>query len=135
MTRHILTVDDEIHIRRLIEVNLQRAGYCVSTAGDGEEALRAVDGERPDLVILDVMMPRMDGFEVLRRLKADPATASLPIIMLTAKAQDADVFRGWQGGVEWYLTKPFNPQQLLLLIKRLFDSLEEPPLQSQRYAI
>lgn len=123
MPKKILAVDDERHIVRLVEVNLQRAGYEVVTAFDGREALEKVKSEHPDLVVLDVMMPYMDGFEVLKNLKADPATAEIPVIMLTAKAQDADVFRGWQSGVDCYLTKPFNPMELLTFVKRIFDSL------------
>jgi len=123
MPKKILAVDDERHIVRLVEVNLQRAGYEVVTAYDGREALEKVQSENPDLVVLDVMMPYMDGFEVLKSLKADPATAEIPVIMLTAKAQDADVFKGWQSGVDCYLTKPFNPMELLTFVKRIFDSL------------
>jgi two-component system, OmpR family, alkaline phosphatase synthesis response regulator PhoP len=122
MPKKILAVDDERHIVRLVEVNLARAGYNVVTAFDGREALQKVESEKPDLVVLDVMMPFMDGFEVLRNLKANPETAEIPVIMLTAKAQDADVFRGWQSGVDCYLTKPFNPMELLTFVKRIFDS-------------
>ena len=127
MPKKILAVDDERHIVRLVEVNLQRAGYEVVTAYDGREALEKVKAETPDLVVLDVMMPYMDGFEVLKNLKADPATADIPVIMLTAKAQDADVFRGWQSGVDCYLTKPFNPMELLTFVKRIFDSTSGGP--------
>jgi two-component system alkaline phosphatase synthesis response regulator PhoP/two-component system response regulator VicR len=122
--KHILTVDDETNIRRLVQVNLQRAGYRVTMACDGIEALEYIGQERPDLVVLDVMMPRMDGFEVLRRLKMDASLAELPVIMLTAKAQDADIFRGWQSGADCYLTKPFNPTELLAFVKRILN----PPL-------
>ena len=122
MSKKILAVDDERHIVRLVEVNLQRAGYTVVTAFDGREALEKVTAETPDLIVLDVMMPYMDGFEVLKNLKANPQTADIPVIMLTAKAQDADVFRGWQSGVDCYLTKPFNPMELLTFVKRIFDS-------------
>lgn len=123
MPKKILAVDDERHIVRLVEVNLQRAGYEVVTAFDGKEALEKVKAESPDLIVLDVMMPYMDGFEVLKNLKADNETRDIPVIMLTAKAQDADVFRGWQSGVDCYLTKPFNPMELLTFVKRIFDSL------------
>jgi len=123
--RKILVVDDERHIVRLIQVNLERAGYQVVSAFDGKEALRKVDSEKPDLVVLDVMMPHMDGFEVLKRMQANPATRSIPVIMLTAKAQDADVFRGWSSGVSAYLTKPFNPLELLSFIKRIFSGRDE----------
>ncbi len=123
--KKILVVDDEKHIVRLVEVNLRRAGYDVVKAYDGKEALEVVKGENPDMVILDVMMPQMDGFEVLKRLRADPETNELPVIMLTAKAQDADVFKGWQSGVDSYLTKPFSPMELLTFVKRIFASGEE----------
>jgi two-component system, OmpR family, alkaline phosphatase synthesis response regulator PhoP len=122
MAKKILAVDDEKNIRLLVEINLKRAGYEVVTASDGEEALEKVKSEKPDLVVLDVMMPRKDGFEVLRTLRADPSTMELPVIMLTAKAQDADVFRGWQSGADTYLTKPFNPMELLTFVKRILAS-------------
>jgi len=121
--RKILAVDDEKHIVRLVQVNLERAGYEVVTANDGKEALQKVQDENPDLVVLDVMMPYMDGFEVLQNLRRNPATREIPVIMLTAKAQDADVFKGWQSGVDCYLTKPFNPMELLSFVKRIFDSM------------
>src|SRR5947199_10451248 len=133
MPKKILAVDDERHIVRLVEVNLALAGYQVVTAIDGREALQKVEAEKPDLVVLDVMMPYMDGFEVLRNLKANPETADIPVIMLTAKAQDADVFRGWQSGVDCYLTKPFNPMELLTFVKRIFKSLEEEGEGEKRY--
>lgn len=125
MAKKILVVDDEKHIVRLVEVNLQRAGYDVVTAYDGVQALEMVKQERPDMLVLDVMMPRMNGFEVLKQLKANPETQEIPVIMLTAKAQDADVFKGWQSGVDSYLTKPFNPMELLTFVKRIFESTDE----------
>lgn len=125
MPKKILAVDDERHIVRLVQVNLERAGYEVVTAFDGKDALEKVEAEQPDLVVLDVMMPYMDGFEVLQNLRKNPSTRELPVIMLTAKAQDADVFRGWQSGVDCYLTKPFNPMELISFVKRIFKSLEE----------
>lgn len=124
MPKKILAVDDERHIVRLVQVNLERAGYEVVTAYDGKDALEKVASEQPDLVVLDVMMPYMDGFEVLQNLRKNQATRELPVIMLTAKAQDADVFRGWQSGVDCYLTKPFNPMELISFVKRIFKSLE-----------
>lgn len=118
----ILAVDDMVNIVRLIQVNLERNGYQVVTAYDGEQALEKVKTENPDLIICDVMMPRKDGFEVLREVKADPSTRDIPFIMLTAKAQDDDVLRGWVSGVHAYLTKPFNPQELLAFVKRILES-------------
>lgn len=135
MAKKILAVDDEKHIVRLVQANLERVGYEVVTASDGKEALQKVKEENPDLVVLDVMMPYMDGFEVLQNLRRNPSTRDIPVIMLTAKAQDADVFRGWQSGVDMYLTKPFNPMELLTFVKRIFDSLDGGPDGEKRYDI
>ncbi|HQK93844.1 MAG TPA: response regulator [Armatimonadota bacterium] len=120
--KKILAVDDEKHIVRLVEVNLRKAGYEVETAFDGREALEKVKKSPPDLIVLDVMMPQLDGFSVLKKLRQDAATREIPVIMLTAKAQDADVFRGWQSGVDLYLTKPFNPLELITFVERILDS-------------
>ncbi|MHB1000247.1 MAG: response regulator transcription factor [Armatimonadota bacterium] len=125
MPRKILAVDDEKHIVKLVQVNLERQGYEVVTANDGKEALQKVEEENPDLIVLDVMMPYMDGFEVLQNLRRNPGTRDIPVIMLTAKAQDADVFKGWQSGVDCYLTKPFNPMELISFVKRIFKSMED----------
>ncbi len=127
MSQKILVVDDEPHIVRLVQVNLQKAGYTVSTASNGREALEAVANEQPDLMVLDVMMPEMDGLETLKRLKGNPETDDIPVILLTAKAQDADVFEGWKSGADLYLTKPFNPGELLLFVQRIFKSKTEEP--------
>ena len=135
MAKKILAVDDEKHIVRLVQVNLERAGYEVVTANDGKEALEKVESETPDLVVLDVMMPYMDGFEVLQNLRRNPSTRDIPVIMLTAKAQDQDVFKGWQSGVDCYLTKPFNPIELLAFVKRIFDSLDGASGDGKRYDI
>lgn len=125
MSKRILAVDDEKHIVRLIQVNLERAGYTVETAFDGQEALQKVADNPPDMIVLDWMMPQLNGMETLKRLKANPATENIPVIMPTAKSQDADVLKGWQSGVDSYLTKPFNPMELLAFVKRIFQSLEE----------
>ena len=122
MTRHILCVDDEHFIRRLIEVNLVRAGYRVTTACDGVDALEKLHAYRPDLVVLDWMMPRMDGHALLRALKMDQSTCEIPVLMLTAKAQDADIFEGWRSGCDSYLTKPFNPMELTTWVKRVLGA-------------
>ncbi len=134
MPKKILVVDDERPIVRLVQVNLEHAGYEVVAAYDGKEALQKVEQEKPDLIILDVMMPQMDGFEVMQRLQADPKTRDIPVIMLTAKAQDADVFRGWQSGVTLYLTKPFSPFELISFVRRIFRSMEEEEVE-KRYEI
>lgn len=125
MAKKILAVDDEKHIVRLVQINLLKEGYEVVTATNGREALEAVAQQKPDLIVMDVMMPEMDGFEALQKLKENPASADIPVIMLTAKAQDADVFKGWQSGADLYLTKPFNPQELITFVKRIFESQSE----------
>lgn len=125
MAKKILAVDDEKHIVRLVQINLEKEGYEVVTANTGREALEKVASEKPDLVVMDVMMPEMDGLEALAALKNDEATANIPVIMLTAKAQDADVFRGWQSGADLYLTKPFNPMELVTFVKRIFQGQTE----------
>ena len=130
--RKILVVDDQKHIVRLVQVTLERAGYEVVCAYDGLEALEQVAKERPEMVVLDVMMPRMDGFEVLQRLQADPKLQTIPVIMLTAKAQDADIFKGWSQGVSSYLVKPFNPRELLTFVQRIFQSMDEPPSDTEQ---
>lgn len=119
--KKILAVDDQPQIVRLIQVNLQKAGFQVVTAFDGEEGLRKVHEEKPDLVILDVIMPKRDGFEVLREIKSNPETRHLPVIMLTVKAQDADIFEGLKEGAELYLPKPFHPTELVSLVQRVLD--------------
>jgi two-component system alkaline phosphatase synthesis response regulator PhoP/two-component system response regulator VicR len=133
--KKILVVDDERHIVRLIQVNLERAGYQVVAAFDGKEALKKIPSDNPDLIVLDVMMPFMDGFEVLKQLKAEVKTRDIPVVMLTAKTQDADVFRGWASGVDMYLTKPFNPMELLTVIKRIFEARDQLDREDRAYEI
>jgi DNA-binding response OmpR family regulator len=115
----VLTVDDDDAIRCLVRENLELSGFEVIEAADGEAALRAVAAEKPDLVILDVKMPGMDGWNVLRTLRTDPATATLPVVMLTVLADDANVARGWGIGADFYLTKPFEPLELVQVVTRL----------------
>ena len=117
----ILAVDDEPNIVRLIQVNLERHGYQVETASNGAQALVKLRANRPDLLVSDVMMPEMDGFELLKNVRADPSLADLPVIMLTAKTQDKDLLEGYARGTDMYLTKPFNPQELLQFVKRLLS--------------
>ena len=117
MPETILVVDDDPDIARFVEVNLRSAGYEVAVAGDGEEALDKAAELRPDLVLLDVMMPRIDGFEVAQRLRRSPQTANTSIIMLTAKALSADKVTGLQSGADDYIIKPFDPIELLARVK------------------
>jgi len=121
----ILIVDDERHIVRLVQVNLERAGFTTVAAYNGVEALEQVAKENPDLVLLDVMMPRKDGFETLKELQSNDDTKDIPVIMLTAKAQDADIMKGWSSGVWAYLTKPFNPRELLTFVDRVLQGKAE----------
>lgn len=110
--RRVLIVDDEEGIRVLCRVNLELSGFDVLEAPDGMAGLEMAREEHPDLIFLDVMMPQMDGWDVLRRLKEDAATASIPVVMLTARTSEADQIRAWGEGVLDYLSKPFNPQTL-----------------------
>ncbi|MDP2702195.1 MAG: response regulator, partial [Candidatus Rokubacteria bacterium] len=113
MSSRVLIVEDEPDIRELVVHHLKREGYLVSAASSGEEALRQVQAAPPDLVLLDLMMPAMDGLEVCRRLRQDPVTASLPIVMLTAKGDEVDRVLGLEIGADDYIVKPFSPKELL----------------------
>jgi diguanylate cyclase (GGDEF)-like protein len=117
VAERILVVDDDPDVARFVEVNLRSAGYEVDLASDGEEALRKAVELAPDLILLDVMMPRVDGFEVARRLRRDPRTSSCTIIMLTAKALASDKVVGLSAGADDYIIKPFDPVELLARVK------------------
>jgi DNA-binding response OmpR family regulator len=108
----VLAADDDEDILELVAFRLERSGYTVLKARDGEEALQVARERLPDLAVLDVMMPKLDGFEVTRRIRSDGATRGMPIILLTARAQDADVQAGFDAGADDYLRKPFSPQEL-----------------------
>jgi two-component system alkaline phosphatase synthesis response regulator PhoP len=113
----ILVVDDEEDILELLRFNLSREGCQVFCASSGEEALRLVRSEIPDLIVLDLMLPGIDGLEVTRRLKSDPNTKHLPIVMLTAKGEEADIVTGLELGADDYVTKPFSPRILVARVK------------------
>ena len=117
----VLVVDDDPVIQRLLKVNFEMEGYDVITASDGVEGLERARKDRPDAVILDVMMPRMDGLEVARMLKEDPSTASIPVLLLSAKAQETDVRAGGASGADDYVTKPFDPLDLLHRVEGLIS--------------
>jgi diguanylate cyclase (GGDEF)-like protein len=117
MAESVLVVDDDPDVARFVEVNLRSAGYDVTVASDGEEALERAVELRPDLVLLDVMMPKLDGFEVAQRLRRDARTSSTSIIMLTAKALSSDKVRGLSTGADDYIIKPFDPVELLARVK------------------
>ena len=115
-THTILIADDEPHLLRLVKFRLEREGHTVIVAGDGETALAHIRRTQPDLCVLDVMMPRMGGFDVLRELRADEHLRDMRVIMLTARAQDGDVETGLTLGADDYITKPFSPQELRLRV-------------------
>ncbi len=118
MTRsRILVVDDEPGIVDIARANLEGQGYSVIGAYDGEEALTKIREEKPDLVILDILMPEMDGWDVLERIESDPELSGIPVIMLTARVSDEDVLRGLETGAVEYMTKPFYPQDLVAAVK------------------
>jgi CheY-like chemotaxis protein len=125
VSKLILAVDDETAVRRLVQINLERRGFRVNLAVDGVEGLASVRAERPDLVILDVTMPQMDGIEMLRRMKADPELAPIPVIMLTARVQDQDIFEGKRSGAAAYLPKPFSPPLLFATVEQVFAQVDE----------
>jgi two-component system phosphate regulon response regulator PhoB len=115
----ILVVDDEPEAVELIAFNLRQAGFSVTTAADGAEALQKARAQLPDLIVLDVMLPEMDGFEVCKLLRREPATARIPIVMLTAKAAEVDRVLGLELGADDYVVKPFSPRELLLRVRKL----------------
>jgi diguanylate cyclase (GGDEF)-like protein len=118
----ILVADDEPHIRRILQFLLEEEGFEIMMAEDGEEAWKAVASFQPDLVLLDVMMPRMDGFSVLEIIRAGFETARLPVILLTAKGEEQDKVKGLSGGANDYIVKPFNHDELLLRVSNLLEA-------------
>jgi two-component system alkaline phosphatase synthesis response regulator PhoP len=122
--KRILVVDDEIYIVHILEFSLTMEGYTVLTASDGEGALRVIEEENPDLVVLDIMMPKMDGYEVTRRIREEERTRHLPVILLSAKGRPVDREAGLQSGADDYITKPFSPRKLLERIRDLLDRSE-----------
>ncbi len=117
--RKVLVVDDDTGVRTLICDVLQAYGYSTVPANDGFQALRLLQSERPDCVVLDVMMPGLDGHDVLSRIRASDEGMDLPVIMLTAAANDEQTWRAWTGGVDYFLAKPFNPDDLLGFLRYL----------------
>lgn len=113
----VLVADDEDDVRDLVVYRLSRSGYDVVEALDGEEAFRLATEQTPDLIVLDVMMPRIDGYELTRRLRAEPATSRVPVILLTARTQENDVSQGFEAGADDYLKKPFNPDELVARVR------------------
>lgn len=121
----VLVVDDDDVIRQLITVNLELEGFDVVTAVDGQDALDKVKDAGVSVVTLDVMMPRVDGWEAAARLRNDPDTAHIKVVLLSARAQEADLQRGEKIGVDAYLTKPFDPDELIDIVRRLADAARD----------
>ncbi|HVC33281.1 MAG TPA: response regulator [Chloroflexota bacterium] len=126
MPQTILVVDDDSDICEIVQVNLEGAGYNVTIAADGAAGLAAARDLQPDLVVLDVLMPELDGWQVLEALEGDPLTAGRPVIMLTCKGDDQDILRGLGQGAVEYFTKPFYPENLVASVKILLDVFDAP---------
>ncbi len=112
-SRNIMVVDDNPDIVTIVKTILEGKGYGVQSAYSGQEVFNLLEEQKPDLIVLDIMMPQMDGLEVLTRLKGEPTTATIPVILLTAKVQYEDVLGGYKMGADYYITKPFTSTQLL----------------------
>lgn len=125
--KKILIVEDENDILQLVKLYLEKEGFRTVAAMTGAEALKQVKAEKPDLIVLDLMLPILDGLEVCKRLRSSPETAMLPIIMLTAKAEESDTVVGLELGADDYVTKPFSPKTLVARIKALVRRLERQP--------
>jgi len=123
MKRKVLIVDDEEVIRKFLRIHLDKLGYEVMEAADGEQAIEQLGNDDFDLLICDIMMPKKDGWEVIKEVKSNPKTKKLPVIVLTAKNEDPDMFKGYDLGANYYMTKPFTKDQLLYGLKLM---LEEP---------
>jgi len=127
----ILAVDDEEDILELLRFNLTKEGFAVVCAASGEEALKSALSHRPDLVLLDLLLPGMDGLEVAKRLKNDPSTKEIPVIMVTAKGEEADIVTGLEVGAEDYITKPFSRKVLIARVRAVLRRKASAPADDQ----
>jgi DNA-binding response OmpR family regulator len=127
--QRILVIEDDKHISRLVKYNLEKAGYDAVVVEDGEQALEHLGRQSADLIVLDIMLPKMDGFEVCRSIKQDPKLKDIPVIMLTAKGEEVDRIVGLELGADDYVVKPFSPRELVLRIKAILKrgKMEESP--------
>jgi DNA-binding response OmpR family regulator len=123
MAARILVADDDKHAPRLVKSALDRNGYETLVAADGMDALASIERDRPDLLLLDLNMPNMDGFETLRRLKAAPATCSIRVIIVSARDGDSDLTRAWQAGAHGYLVKPYASEDLVDMVRTVLRDL------------
>lgn len=124
--RRVLVVDDDATIRRVLTLNFEAEGYEVSVAADGDEAKEMARSIHPDVVILDVMMPGSDGYSVLEELRSSPQTDDIPVVFLSARASDDEVFRGWQSGADSYVTKPFELDEVVRIVANICATAEAP---------
>jgi DNA-binding response OmpR family regulator len=120
MSRKILIVDDEEVIRKFLKIHLAKLGYEVKEAGDGEQAIEQLGKDDFDLLICDILMPKKNGWEVIKEAKSNPKTKDMPVIVLTAKNEDSDMFKGYDLGANYYMTKPFSKAQLLYGLQLMF---------------
>ena len=120
-TARVLYAEDDPAMRTLFRMNLEAEGFDVHIVEDGDAAFQAAHDLMPDLIVLDIMMPGRDGYTVLRELKDDPLTAHIPVVLLTAKATDDDVWEGWQSGADYYITKPFNVDEFVHFFDYFFS--------------
>ena len=128
----VLVVDDEIYIVHILDFSLGMEGYEVITALDGEQALERLDADKPDMIVLDIMMPKLDGYEVCRTIKSNPATRHIPVILLSAKGRNVDQKMGFDVGADDYITKPFSPRKLVERINQLLgQAVTEKPSTSK----
>jgi|SRR5581483_431476 two-component system alkaline phosphatase synthesis response regulator PhoP len=127
MAQRILVVDDDRQIVRLVKTYLEEANYSVLAAYDGEDALRVIRRERPDLIVLDIQLPGQDGWEITRRMRSDETLKAIPILMLTARVEDSDKILGLELGADDYLTKPFNPREVVARVRAILRRAQGPP--------
>jgi CheY-like chemotaxis protein len=120
MERKVLIVDDEEVIRKFLRIHLSKLGYEVKEASDGEQAIEQIGKDSFDLLICDILMPKKDGWTVIKEVKSDPKTKHIPVIILTAKNEDSDMFKGYDLGANYYMTKPFTKAQLLYGLQLMF---------------
>lgn len=125
MNKKILVVDDEEVIRKFLRIQLAKLGYEVKEAADGEQALEKLGKDDFDLLICDILMPNKNGWEVMREVRSNPTMKDIPIIVLTAKNEDSDMFKGYDCGATYYMTKPFTKDQLLYGLKLMFGGLKK----------
>jgi DNA-binding response OmpR family regulator len=125
MSRKILIVDDEEVIRKFLRIHLAKLGYEVMEAADGEQAIEQLGKDDFDLLICDILMPKKDGWEVIREMKSNPKTKAIPVIVLTAKNEDSDMFKGYDLGANYYMTKPFSKAQLIYGLKLMLGETPE----------